>query len=382
MRLLYLSADPGVPVLGHKGASVHVRELVAALVARGVSVVLASPSLAPSGESLPPDVELVWIEPVLPKTHDSAASLLAAVARQAAEIETLARSHGVNAVYERFSLFSDGGVRTARALSIPHVLEVNAPLRAEAARFRSLPHADVAATTEARVLAMSGRLLAVSRELAGSLVADGVEVGKVDVVPNAVDPVKFTPHRAAPNGEFTVGFAGSLKPWHGVEVLLAAFRRAREQETSLRLEIIGDGPAAPSLAAELADDGVTWLGRLSHAATIARMSGWQTGVAPYPPFDSFYFSPLKVIEYMAAGACPVASDLGQIRDLLGGGTRGLLVPAGDPDALAQALVWLARDVPRARELGRRAREYALTTLTWDRNAETVLRALGPLAAAA
>ena len=40
MRLLYLSADPGVPVLGHKGASVHVRALVCALAAKGVSVVL------------------------------------------------------------------------------------------------------------------------------------------------------------------------------------------------------------------------------------------------------------------------------------------------------------------------------------------------------
>ena len=74
MRLLYLSADPGVPILGHKGASVHVRALVCALAAKGVSVVLASPRTAPEGERLDAPVELVPIAPVLPKAHADIAS--------------------------------------------------------------------------------------------------------------------------------------------------------------------------------------------------------------------------------------------------------------------------------------------------------------------
>ena len=73
MRVLYLSADPGVPVFGGKGASVHVRELVGALVRQGGSVVLASPRLEPGAEQLPAGVELAPITPVLPKRHDSAA---------------------------------------------------------------------------------------------------------------------------------------------------------------------------------------------------------------------------------------------------------------------------------------------------------------------
>jgi glycosyltransferase involved in cell wall biosynthesis len=382
MRLLYLSADPGVPVFGHKGASVHVRELVGALHARGASVVLASPGLATGEERLPAGVELVSVSPVLPKAHGTATSLLAAVSRQAAEIEAVARDHAVDAVYERLSLFSDGGVRAAAALSIPHLLEVNAPLRFEAATFRSLPHPDIAQAIEARVLARTARVLAVSRQLADKLALEGVEPERVDVLPNGVDPAKFVPRRETANGAFTVGFAGSLKPWHGVEVLLAAFRRARERAPALQLEIVGDGPAATALAAELSRDGVKWHGRLSHRVTIARMSRWGAGVAPYLPFDGFYFSPLKVVEYMAAGACPVASDLGQIGELLGGGTRGVVVPAGDPEALAEALVGLAHNPSRARELARRARNHALATLTWDRNAETVLQVLGPLATAA
>jgi glycosyltransferase involved in cell wall biosynthesis len=381
MRLLYLSADPGVPVFGDKGASVHVRELVCALVRRGCSVVLASPRLAPGAEQMPPGVELASITPVLPKDHRSATSLRGAIARQAAEIEGVARDRTVDAIYERLSLFSNGGVQSAATLALPHVLEVNAPLRFEAATFRSLPHEEIAGEIEARVLAGTGRVLAVSRQLADTLTLDGVASEKIDVLANGVDPTKFFHDSKQANGTFTIGFAGSLKPWHGVEVLLIAFRRARERRPDLRLEIVGDGPAAAGLAAELHQDGVTWYGRLSHAKTIATMSGWDAGVAPYLPFDRFYFSPLKVAEYMAAGACPVASDLGQIRDLLGGGRRGVLVPAGNPAALADALVELAGDPARTGELALRARTYALSTLTWDRNAETVLDILDPPAAA-
>ena len=92
----------------------------------------------------------------------------------------------------------------------------------------------------------------------------------------------------------------------------------------------------------------------------------------------FYFSPVKLVEYMAAGLCPVASELPEIRELLGGGERGLLVPAGDAGALAQALVELACNPERATAIGLRAREYVLTERSWRRNAERALGALrGP-----
>ena len=60
---------------------------------------------------------------------------------------------------------------------------------------------------------------------------------------------------------------------------------------------------------------------------LSKHVAWDVGVAPYLPLDDFYFSPLKVLEYMAVGLCPVASDLGDLPALLGDGGRGLLVPA-------------------------------------------------------
>lgn len=375
MRLLYLTADPGIPVLGRKGASVHVRELVCALESAGTSVVVASPRVAPEGENLPSSVDRVEIEPVLPKAHRTPEALDAAIERQAAEIVDVATACRCDAVYERYSLFGKGGVEAARLLGLPHALEVNAPLREEARRFRSLPHGDRAAEIEAAVFAGTDRIYPVSNELAELLVREGVSRAKIEVLPNGIDPTRFAARGHRDGEPFTVGFAGSLKPWHGIGVLVEAFRLALAQEPSLRLEVVGAGPDETLVESlDLPAASFLFHGTLPHQRTLELMSTWDAGVAPYLPMPHFYFSPIKVLEYMAAGICPVASSLGQIQTLLGE-ERGVLVSPGDAPALARALVELARNRPHAEALGARARAYAHSFLTWSSNAELVLRGL-------
>jgi len=376
MRVLYLSADPGVPILGHKGASVHVRELASAMAVAGATVTVVSPRIGAEGDVLSAPIELVSIEPVLPREHADASSLLGAVARQAAQIRRIGERFGADAVYERFSLFSDGGVKAARALGIPHVLEVNAPLREEALRYRTLPHASLAATIERRVFAATDRVFVISRTLARLLEAAGVAAGRIEVAPNAIDPTKFPIRVRSSEGPFTIGFAGSLKPWHGVEVLVEAFRCALGEVPSLRLEIVGDGPvrAAVEHLGDLPAERFAYHGALSHAGTLRLLSRWDVGAAPFLAVPDFYFSPLKLVEYMAAGLCPVASDQPEIRELLGASERGVLVPPGDAGALAQALVELARNPERTAAIGLRAREYVLKERSWSRNAERALAA--------
>src|SRR5439155_13611532 len=122
----------------------------------------------------------------------------------------------------RFSLFSDGGVGAAAALDLPHVLEVNAPLRDEARRFRVLPHSAIAARVERRVLAATDRVFVVSDELPSALARAGLDPRRIEVAPNGVDPRKFPQIARQPRATFVAGFCGSLKPWHGVELLLNA----------------------------------------------------------------------------------------------------------------------------------------------------------------
>jgi glycosyltransferase involved in cell wall biosynthesis len=370
-----VTADPGVPVLGHKGASVHVRELAEALVAAGARVTIASPRVEPEGDRLAASVGLVQIPPVLPLEHGSETTLRAAMLAQRLVLMRLARDLGVDAVYERYSLFSDAGVVVAGALDLPHILEVNAPLRAEAEQFRTLPHAVLAARVERDVFERTDRIFVVSEALAGLM--PGSVAAKVEVVPNAVAPAKFAPRHARTDDSFVAGFAGSLKPWHGVDVLVDAARMALDEEPRLRIEIVGAGPMA-ALFDNVPAHRCAWLGPLPHAATIQRMRGWDVGLAPYRAVPDFYFSPLKIVEYMALALCPVASALGEIPTLLDGGTHGVLVSADDRAALAEALVDLAAEPKRAHAHGVVARDYVLGTHTWDRNAARVLAALAEI----
>ena len=371
MRLLYLSSDPGVPVFGHKGASVHVRALATALSRLDVDVAIASPRTEAAGDTLEASVEVLPIPGIRPKSSET--ELRIALGEQRAGVLEASHSFAADAIYERYSLFSDAGVKAAAVLGIPHVLEVNSPLREEALRFRTLPHPDLAVEIERTVFRDTGRILAVSGELKGWLENEGVESARIEVVPNAVAPDMFGPRPVRRDGDFVLGFCGSLKAWHGIELLLEACAIAFPKEPTLRLEVVGDGPLAHLIdSAPLPAARLRRLGAIPHAAAVARLHSWDAGVAPYLPIEGFYFSPLKVVEYMAAGACPVASNLGDLPALLDGGGRGVLVPAGDPEQLAAALVELARDRDRAAALGHRARTYVLDGHTWTGNARVVL----------
>lgn len=380
MRIFYLSADPGVPVLGHKGASVHVREMARALCESGSDVEIASPRIDPEGTTLGSNAVLTAIPPVLPKQHPAPASLIAAIDDQADFVYRAARSARADVIYERFSLFSTAGVRAASALGIPHLLEVNAPLRDEATRFRQLPHPDVAIAAEREVFTGSDAIIAVSEPLAEWIRDTGCTTS-VEVLANAVDPARFATLGNRPNDRVVAGFAGSLKPWHGVDVMIAACAIAMERSPTLHVEIVGGGPMGDALhRADLPPERVTHHGIVEHGEAIRLMGTWHAGLAPYTEIPGFYFSPLKVLEYMAAGACPIASDLGQIRSLLGGGERGALVAPNDPVALAEALVNLAIDPAAAARRAVAARAYVLDTHTWRGNADKVLAMMGRFAA--
>ena len=101
-------------------------------------------------------------------------------------------------------------------------------------------------------------------------------------------------------------------------------------------------------------------------------------VAPYPRATGFYFSPLKVYEYLAAGRAVVASRVGQLETVIRHEVNGLLCPPGDAAALATALEHLRREPALRARLGRAARATVLRQHTWDAVAARVLE----LAAAA
>lgn len=373
MRIAYVCMDAGIPVLGCKGASVHVQGVVNAMRRAGHDVIVLG---ARRGQDLPAwhDIPLHIIPDLSTSGGGPAVSWVRE--RNAGILATLDAIGSVDLVYERYSLWSFAAMEFARQRGIPGVLEVNAPLIEEEARHRGLGSRAVAERVAARVLHAASHIVAVSEEVADWVNRHPCSSVRADVEPNGIDPMRFqepAPLRAAP---FTIGFLGTLKPWHGVQILPEVLAAARQHVPEARLLIVGDGPERANLLARAASigvsDGMVCTGAVSPASVGTHLREMDVALAPYPADAPFYFSPLKVVEYMAAGIPTIASAIGQIPDLVQHGVTGLLVPPGDIAALADACVRLHAEETTRHRMGALARHRALARHTWDALVERVL----------
>lgn len=370
MRVAYVSADPGVPVFGRKGCSVHVQEVVRALKAQGTLVELFA---ARVDGPPPPGLEDVPLHALpLRAGRDAAARERAAIRANRAFRHALASRGPFDAVYERYSLWNFAGMRFAREAGIPGVLEVNAPLIDEQAQHRALCDRATATRIAARTFGAAHTIVAVSTGVAGYITRHLGTDDRVEVIGNGVDPSRFPPRACratqAPGAVFRVGFVGTLKPWHGLPVLVEAFADLHAENPRVRLIVVGDGPWRARLEESLAARGLSAVTRLTGTVAPedipALLATMDAAVAPYTAQPSFYFSPLKVLEYMAAGLPVVASRLGQIQELLTDGATGLLCEPDNPRSLADQLRRL-RDTPSLRaKLGAAAHAAVVRDHTW------------------
>lgn len=371
MRIAYVSADLGVPIFGRKGCSIHAQEVLRAMRGKGAQVELFSSNL--EGEP-PPGLEALKVHGLpRPPKGEPAGREQAALAANAALRSALLEAGAFDLVYERYSLWSYAAMEWAGDSGVSGLLEVNAPLIDEQAQYRVLVDRQSAERVAERAFAAATALLAVSEEVADWLKRFPGARGKVHVVPNGIRPERFpnqiTPAMPGAAGVFTIGFVGTLKAWHGLSTLVAAFARLHASRPEARLLIVGDGPERANLEADLAARGLQPAAILTGAVPPEEipslLASMDVAVAPYPALEHFYFSPLKVYEYMAAGVAVVASRVGQLEHLIQSGTNGLLVPPGDPEALAAALRQLQENEPLRGRLGRNARATVLRQHTWD-----------------
>lgn len=379
-RVAYVSTDPGVPVFGRKGASVHVQAVVRELLRRGAEVHLMA---ARVGGDLPHGLEGVVLHE-LPKITGTPGQEREASAQHSARTaaDVLARLHHdapLDLVYERYSLWSDAAMGWARDHAVAGVLEVNAPLIDEQAEHRVLADRGAAEAVATRAFDAAASVVTVSGPVA-DWVAARTGNRSVHVVPNGVDTRYVRPSASIPETRgFTVGFVGTLKPWHGVEVLLDAFARLARTDTSTRLRIVGDGPQREVLEAQAVAldvrDRVDLVGAVAPEEMPAQLAEMDVAVAPYPHLPDFYFSPLKIYEYLAAGLPVVASNIGPCSDILDGGGLGVLVAPGDSTDLAAALAGLRSDPHLRAELGQAGRRAAVTRHDWSLVVSRILTTL-------
>jgi glycosyltransferase involved in cell wall biosynthesis len=191
------------------------------------------------------------------------------------------------------------------------------------------------------------RIVCVSDDGARRCGRQGMNPTRVCTIRNGIDRERFAPNR--PHAEGHAVFVGRLAPEKDIATLLRATAIVVTRRPSFQLLIAGTGPCAAELAkmsAELGlSDHVQFLGEVSDIPALLR--GASLLVLP----SLTEGLPLTVLEAMACGLPVVATRVGGTPEAVADGCTGLLVPPGDPEQLADALVRLDGDSQLSRQMG-------------------------------
>jgi glycosyltransferase involved in cell wall biosynthesis len=189
-----------------------------------------------------------------------------------------------------------------------------------------------------RALQRVDALVCPSAYLASRAVSWGIDVARVTVVPNAAPRLPAVPEREAARGRFdvegpTLAFAGRITRQKALEVSLEALA----QVEGVSLLIAGDGPDLDDVRREARgrglDERVRFLGPLDRDGVLALFRAADASLLS-STWENF---PHTVVEALAVGTPVIATAVGGVPELVRDGVNGLLVPAGDAEALAGAI---------------------------------------------
>jgi glycosyltransferase involved in cell wall biosynthesis len=298
------------------------------------------------------------------------------------------RDHDIACVWQRHELFQTAGPQLARALGVPSVVFVPAPLMWQAQQWgvkrpgwgtwieRAGEHAPL---RQADVVACG------SASVAEQVVRMGVAERRIVITATGSDPDLFGPAgdravgdrdatrtRLGIAGRFVVGWIGSFRKFHALEQAVDAVA----QLDDATLLLVGDGPERPRIEARARDRGVTLVctGTIAHDDIPSYLAAMDVALVLAAADAPFHYSPLKLAEYLSAGLAVIAPRAGDLPQQLHDGVDAVLVRPGDPDELASALLRLQRDPDERIRLGNAARSAAAEHWSWDRSVERVLDA--------
>ncbi|MCH9032690.1 MAG: glycosyltransferase family 4 protein [candidate division Zixibacteria bacterium] len=402
--ILYLCADRGIPVWGNQGASSHIREFTTALKNLGYDIAVATANYDPISS----DPQSIPLHDLCLKTNEMGnrffsrtnfnrekkgllreAKMFFDNAAHQAMLYRIHRHSQCELVYERYSLFGIAGREFASLMGLPFILEVNSPLVDETIKHRKLELVDLARSVERYLFSTSDHIIAVS-EVLKDYVLSVAPQAKVSVAPNAVNSQVFENFLSVSDssetfipeleGKFVIGFLGSLKPWHGIDILIRSFAKIVTHDSQYHLLVIGDGQKVrielDELIKELKINSyITFTGEAPHKLVPEYLKKCDVLVAPYPQTEKFYFSPIKIFEYMISGRAIVASNIGQIGDLLDDEETAILLEPSNVASLSDALKRLKNDPSLRERIGKTAREEALKKHTWAERIKSVASVL-------
>jgi glycosyltransferase involved in cell wall biosynthesis len=382
VKILYVATDQTVP--GSTGGSVHVEEVARGLAERGHEVHVVAHGDPNATEAFQLHQARPWFEHLMFRWTAQK------------QVENLIDRLDADVVLERYYNFAGEGVRAAYRRSIPAVLEVNSPVIDH-------PGSTKAWLDQLLLFRPMRRLRVEQCRKASAIVTPLPSILPGIVPPEKIHPIHWganvetfqpglTPQGAAaevpiPPDAKVVVFSGSFRPWHGADVLVraAAMVLEKEEGSDAYFMFLGTGPSHPAVVEEIEGIGIASRCHVAGAVPYHLMPHYlarcHIGVAPYQPSRhgqmqlGFYWSPLKIFEYMATGLPVVALDIDPLREIIREGREGHLVKERDEKGWAEAIAELVASPELCDEMGRSARERVVSSYSWQVHCEKLEQVL-------
>jgi len=376
---LYVALKESIP--GSHGGAVHVLEVARQLTQRGHHLTVITQRKAGQAEQ----EALEGFEIIRLPTRSNFLLF-----QLEPTIKKIITENKPDVVIERYYNFSGAGVRAARRVGVPSLLEVNAPMLDPPGTKKYLADRVLLGwmTRLAREQAMAAKRIVTPLattvpfpEAQGRVreIPWGANVELFDRARLNQDQVQRLRAQINPQNKRVVVFLGSFRPWHGVrEFMRVAQELVRERDDILCL-MVGSGELLDETRAQVGRAGlrnrIVLTGAVPYELVPYYLALAEIGVAPFntavhPPLRvGFYWSPLKVHEYMAMGLPVVTIDVPGLNQIARNEREGLLYPEGDVSALRAAIVRLVEDPTLAERLGRAARTRVVEQFSWQHHAE-------------
>ena len=402
MKILYISDRLNSP----DGSAVHGREFVAS-VKRAGHQVITYPALRPEPDSPPRPVpaseknlvyylkKINWqtCKYYLRRASGHVSEILNAwegIADSARDYYRLAesiRASRPDAIIYRVRLFNFAPFRVSRKYGIPVLCEVNTLKSIEEKVGGTAKVTALTRQAERRYIKAADGIFTVTSTIAKEIEKYGPSC-KVAVIPNGVDTDKFDPakfdrqesrKRLGLENKIVLGYVGSYKKWHGLDTSVGVIEALNRKDSRYHLLLIGSGACYNEIdrliAGRKLNHCVTRISNIAHDKIPEHLAAFDYALMTYPLMDKFYYSPLKMFEYMSMAIPVVATGIGQIKEILTDGKNGILVGKPTVDNFVSAIDRYSDD---KEVVGYNARNLAVNEYSWLANAEKIMSLCGDM----
>ncbi|MFQ5771087.1 MAG: glycosyltransferase family 4 protein [bacterium] len=289
--------------------------------------------------------------------------------------------------YTRLELYNFSGLWLSHWLDMPMLVEADCPPTYEHMNFygENYKHlGTLAEKIELQTLQKADGIIAISNILKNYYIEQGIQAEKIHVIPNGADPEKFQPRdkpheivkRYALQDKVVIGWIGSLVGWSGIQNLVSMVLYVLEKFPNTVFLLVGGGANKEFFRKKLHikdyTSRVILPGSIPHDEVPNYLACMDIVIAPYPKLPFWYPSSMKIFEYMAAGKAVVASDVGQVAEVIKDCKNGMLYDPEHVDGLQIKTIRLLENEELRNRIGQQARRDLLDKYTWEHHAKKII----------